>query len=273
MRVGIVSQAYYPRYGGITEHVHHTAVELRRRGHEVTIITSRFRDNPETNHSLGVERVGYNLLVPFNRAFVDLTIGLTLRQQLRRLFRAHDFDVLHTHCPNAPSLPILAVQEAECAQVGTFHAMAGRGLLQDAFRPYLARTVSRLDARIAVSKTAEASTRLYYPGHYHVIPNGVDVERFHPGVEPLGPWTDPGHVNLLFVGRLDPRKGLQYLLGAMPEVVERPGVAPGCWSSATPTCGRGSRRRSLPRCAASCTSSATCRAPTCRAGTRPVTSS
>jgi phosphatidylinositol alpha-mannosyltransferase len=221
MRVGIVSQAYYPRYGGITEHVHHTAVELRRRGHEVTIITSRFRDGQETNHSEGVERVGYNLLVPFNRAFVDLTIGLTLRQQLRRLFRAHDFEVLHTHCPNAPSLPILAVQEATCAQVGTFHAMAGRGLLQDAFQRYLAATVSRLDARIAVSETAEASTRLYYPGHYHVIPNGVDVERFHPRLEPLGQWSDPGRVNLLFVGRLDPRKGLQYLLGAMPEVVER----------------------------------------------------
>ena len=43
MRIGIVSQAYYPRYGGVTEHVHHTAVELRRRGHQVCVITSRFR--------------------------------------------------------------------------------------------------------------------------------------------------------------------------------------------------------------------------------------
>src|SRR5207244_1245106 len=195
--------------------------ELRRRGHEVTIITSRFRDAPEGNHSTGVERVGYNLLVPFNRAFVDLTVGLTLRQQLRRLFRAYDFEVLHTHCPNAPSLPILAVQEARCKQVGTFHATAGRSLLQDTFKGYLAKTVSRLDARIAVSKSAEASTRLYYPGHYHVIPNGVDVERFHPCLDPFDAWSDSGYVNILFVGRLDPRKGLQYLLGAMPEVVER----------------------------------------------------
>ncbi len=43
MRVGIVSQSYYPRYGGVTEHVHALAVELRRRGHEVTVLTSRFR--------------------------------------------------------------------------------------------------------------------------------------------------------------------------------------------------------------------------------------
>ena len=45
MRIGIVTQSYYPRYGGVTENAHNTAVELRRRGHEVTIITSRFREN------------------------------------------------------------------------------------------------------------------------------------------------------------------------------------------------------------------------------------
>jgi phosphatidylinositol alpha-mannosyltransferase len=81
--------------------------------------------------------------------------------------------------------------------------------------------VARLDARIAVSRTAEASSRLYYPGDYRVIPNGVDVERFHPDRPPFERWRDPSRVNLLFVGRLDPRKGLQYLLAAMPEVVER----------------------------------------------------
>src|SRR5262249_39294925 len=76
LKVGIVSQSYYPRYGGVTEHVHHTAVELRRRGHDVTIITSRFRDNPDGDMGNHVERLGYNLLVPFNRAFVDFTVGL-----------------------------------------------------------------------------------------------------------------------------------------------------------------------------------------------------
>jgi phosphatidylinositol alpha-mannosyltransferase len=44
MRIGIVTQSYYPRFGGVTEHVHHSAVELERLGHEVTIITSQFRN-------------------------------------------------------------------------------------------------------------------------------------------------------------------------------------------------------------------------------------
>lgn len=221
MKIGIVSQSYYPRYGGVTEHVHHTAVELRRRGHHVTIITSKFRKG-EMNHSAHVERIGYNVLVPFNRGFVDFTVGLTLRQELKRLMREYDFDIVHTHCPAAPSIPILAIQSATCPQVGTFHSTHPRGFLQDLFKSYLTDTVvSRLDARIAVSRTAEESAQLYYPGHYHIIPNGVDVERFHPGLEPFEQWRDPSRVNLLFVGRLDPRKGVQYLLAAMPEILER----------------------------------------------------
>jgi phosphatidylinositol alpha-mannosyltransferase len=219
VKIGIVSQSYYPRYGGVTEHVHHTAVELRRRGHEVLIITSRFRRG-ESSHD-GVVRVGYNVLVPFNKAFVDFTVGMRLRQQLREVFREQEFDILHTHCPTAPSLPIIAIQTGTCSQVGTFHTTGGRSFLQDAFHPLLSRITAKLDARIAVSETAAATAKLYYPGDYQVIPNGVDIDRFHPDAHPFAEWRDPGFVNLLFVGRLDPRKGLQHLIAAMPEIVSR----------------------------------------------------
>jgi phosphatidylinositol alpha-mannosyltransferase len=224
MRIGIVSQSYYPRYGGVTEHVHHLGVELRRRGHDVVIITSRFREGDDSSGALHVERVGHNLLVPFNRAWVDLTVGFKLRRELRAVLQEYDFDLLHTHVPVAPTLPVMAVQAATCPQVGTFHTTSGRSFLQDTFHGYLNRTVvAKLDGKIAVSRTARETALLYYPGDYVVIPNGVDVERFHPTVEPLHTWRDPQKVNVLFVGRLDPRKGLQYLLAAMPEVVERTG--------------------------------------------------
>jgi phosphatidylinositol alpha-mannosyltransferase len=219
MRIGIVSQSYYPRYGGVTEHVHHTAVELRRRGHDVTIVTSRFREGE--NGIPGVERIGHNVLVPFNRAFVDFTVGWNLRGDLERVFRQRDFDLLHVHCPTAPSIPVLAIENSICPVVGTFHTTAGRSFLMDLFRTRLTKVVGRLGARIAVSKTARQSAELYFPGNYEVIPNGVDVDRFHPGVEPFPEWRDPEIVNLLFVGRLDPRKGLDVLIAAMPEILER----------------------------------------------------
>ncbi len=220
MKIGIVSQSYYPRFGGVTEHVHHTATELQSRGHQVTVITSRFRGG-EAHYGVPVERVGYNVLIPFNRAFVDFSVGLRMKQDLRRLFRHHDFDLVHTHCPAAPSLPLMAVETAPGPQVATFHTTGGHGTLQDLFNGYLTRRLDRLHARIAVSDTARATAERAFGGRYSVIPNGVDVETFHPGVAPFESWRDPDHVNILFVGRLDPRKGLQYLIAAMPEVVER----------------------------------------------------
>src|SRR5262249_21525523 len=183
VRIGIVSQSYYPRYGGVTEHVHALAHELKRRGHEVTIITSFFRRG-EKGFTDGVLRIGWNILVPFNRAFVDFAIGLSLKRRLRRASRALDWDVVHVHNPAAPSLPLFAVQVSDRPTVGTFHSTGGRTALQDLFRPMLVRAMARLDGRIAVSTTAKTAAEIYHPGPYHVIPNGVDVERFHPLVPP-----------------------------------------------------------------------------------------
>jgi phosphatidylinositol alpha-mannosyltransferase len=222
VRIGIVSQSYYPRFGGVTEHVHHTAMELQRRGHAVTVVTSHFR-GAEADHGVPLERIGTNLLIPFNRAFVDFTVGFDLGGQLARVFRRHDFDIVHVHCPLAPSLPLMAIGRAACPVVGTFHSTGGRSLLQDLFREPLRRRVERLDARIAVSETARASAERYFPGEYHIVPNGVDVDRFHPSVAPFDDWRSQDRVNVLFVGRLDPRKGVHVLLAAWPEVAARTG--------------------------------------------------
>jgi phosphatidylinositol alpha-mannosyltransferase len=218
VKIGIVTQSYYPRYGGVTEHVHATGVELARRGHAVHVITSHFATNPQAD--LPVERIGRNLLVPYNRAFVDFTIGWNLKGQLRRLFRQHQFDVLHTHCPAAPSLPLLAVAAGDCPQVGTFH-MTGRNALQQLLKGPLTRRMARLDARVAVSPTARECAEHYFGGSYALIPNGVDVERFHPDNEPFHDWKSQDRINIVFVGRLDPRKGVEHLLMAVPEVVAR----------------------------------------------------
>lgn len=220
MKIGIITQAYYPIKGGVTEHVHATAEELRRRGHDVTIITAYFNRGDE-EWSDGVERIGRDLTLPINSAFVNVTIGLRLRWDLRRLAEKHQFDLLHIHNPLDPVLPMLSVLTLPMPKVGTFHTSKPSSFGFALFRkPIEQRVNQRLSVRIAVSEAAKQFYGMYFQGPWEIIPNGVDVARFHPEAKPMPRFTD-GKPNILFVGRMDPRKGVHIILDAFTRIAER----------------------------------------------------
>jgi phosphatidylinositol alpha-mannosyltransferase len=217
VKIGIVTQSYYPRPGGVTEVAHFSARELRKLGHDVTIITTHYTGSEPDEP--GVIRIGRNVLVYVNGAWVNMTVGAGLRGELRRIFERERFDIVHAHCPLVPTLPLLSLETALPRQkvVGTFHAAADRNFFYWFFRRYLEKRARRLDRRMAVSEAARAFVSSYFPGDYEIVPNGIDCARFRPGVEPLGEYRD-GRINVLFVGRMDPRKGVPYLCRAIPTI-------------------------------------------------------
>ncbi len=217
MKIGIVTQSYYPRPGGVTEVAHFSAKELRKLGHDVTIVTTSYTGSEREEP--GVIRIGRNVLVPVNGAWVNMTVGTGLRGELRRIFERERFDVVHAHCPLVPTLPLLSLETALPRQkvVGTFHAAADSNFFYWFFRRSLEKRARRLDRRVAVSEAARSFVSKYFPGHYEIVPNGIDCARFRPGIEPLARYRD-GRINVLFVGRMDPRKGVPYLCKAMPTI-------------------------------------------------------
>jgi phosphatidylinositol alpha-mannosyltransferase len=81
----------------------------------------------------------------------------------------------------------------------------------------IGRRLHKLHGRIAVSNMAMAYAQKNIPGDYVIIPNGIDTEFFNPDVKPLEEYSD-GKKNILFLGRLERRKGLIYLIKAFYDV-------------------------------------------------------
>lgn len=211
LRIGIVSQAYRPAVGGVTEHVAATARVLRLRGHDVTVITSRFGSENESEG--GVVRLGRNLLVRYNGAENNMTVGMRLPAHLDQVLRAGRFDVVHIHCPVSPVLPLLTLRLARCPVVGTFHSAVMSDLPFQLFGRFLLPLYRRIDRPLAVSDTARECAERHFPGPIEVVPNGVDRSRFRPGLPRLARYDDD-LPTILFVGRFDPRKGIPELMAA-----------------------------------------------------------
>ena len=204
MRIGIVTHAYYPHFGGVTENVAATSRALRRLGHRVTVITA---GSPGAAPEPEVVRIGGQCMVPWNGASVNFTYGRDLRRRLAALYRERRLDLVHIHCPLAPMLPLAALRAAAGRPVvGMFHATARSNLGYRLFRRALAREFERITVPVAVSQPARRFVAQYFPAGYRLVPNGVDLERFSPAVPPAAGLRRGGRRLILAMGRLDPRK-------------------------------------------------------------------
>jgi phosphatidylinositol alpha-mannosyltransferase len=216
LKIGIVTTTYHPYPGGVPEHVYHTCVELGRLGHDVRVVTTHFGSGRAPNEEQ-VIRIGRSVPIPANGSICPVAVDVRMRGKVRRVLLAERFDVLHLHEPLMPALCLAVLAEAEVPVVGTFHANNEGALGYRLFRPLLESYIDKLDARIAVSAAAVRTVSRHFGGEYTIIPNGVDIDRFSTAT-PAPPRGD-GSFNILFVGRLEPRKGAKFLLRAMPRIL------------------------------------------------------
>ncbi len=216
MRIALVSDWYYPKIGGVATHMHHLALKLRERGHEVTIVTNSRGELMED---------GINLLripgVVSPILDVNITYSLKSTRELNEFLR--DFDVIHSHHAFTP----LALKAAKAgrrmgkATVLTTHSISfahesrlweALGLTFPLFSKYL-KYPHRI---IAVSKAAKAFIEHFTDTPIEIIPNGVDDGIFRPvrNREKIKEeFSVEGRV-VLYVSRMSYRKGPHVLLNA-----------------------------------------------------------
>ena len=220
MKVCLVSPYDYMHPGGVTEHVRHLADTLRHRGNEVTVLAPSSKVGDD--HGIpGYVRIGRSVPVKSNGSVARIALSFHLVRRVRALLDSSDFDVVHYHEPLVPSLPITVLRFHRGANVGTFHTLARRNLGYYYGRPFLGRYFKRLHACIAVSAPARDFVARYFPGDYHIVPNGIDTSRFHPGHPPVAELRTEGMSTILFVGRMEQRKGFGILLEAYAQLRRR----------------------------------------------------
>jgi phosphatidyl-myo-inositol alpha-mannosyltransferase len=226
MKVGIVVPYSWSFWGAVVEHAELQADALQRLGVETRTIIGhdppgRFTSALHPRHGrhgrppADVLPVGRSVIVPANGTLPNIVLSPSSVLRIKQALERERFDVLHLHEPMTPAICTAVLALARTPMVATFHASGNLGWMRIASRTW-GFLADRLDHRIAVSEPARESQRRWLPGDYEIIPNGVLIP---PEAEAGG-----REHRIVFAGRQEPRKGLQILLRAWPEIRERTGA-------------------------------------------------
>ncbi|MGV0603619.1 glycosyltransferase family 4 protein [Mycolicibacterium sp. XJ1904] len=217
MRIGMVCPYSFDVPGGVQSHVLQLAEVMQSLGHHVSVLAP---SSPGAQLPDYVVSGGKAVPIPYNGSIARLRFGPATHRLVKRWLADGNFDVLHLHEPNAPSLSMLALNIAEGPIIATFHTSTTKSLTLTVFEPILRPMHEKIVGRIAVSDLARRWQMEALGSDAVVIPNGVDVAAFA-SAPLLDGYPRPGR-SVLFLGRFDePRKGMAVLLRALPTLVER----------------------------------------------------
>lgn len=205
MKVALICPYDLDRPGGVQDQVMRIARWLDARGHEATIV------GPGETGPPGAVLVGGSIVVRANRSAAPIAVDPRVGRRVKAAVAG--CDVIHIHEPFMPVVSLAATRIRSIPSVGTFHADAAPWT-RTALRlggPLARLVAGRVDVLTAVSDVARSSISAI--DNVRVIPNAIDVDAYG-GIPKV-----PGSV--VFVGRDDPRKGLDVLIEAWPLVIDQ----------------------------------------------------
>jgi len=226
MKIGMMADTYKPYISGITNYIDLNKRALESAGHEVYVFT--FGD---LEHKDDEPRVIRSPGVPL--ADTGFYLSLRYKTQYKKLLQT--MDIVHVHHPflsgrlaisycGHERIPIVFTNHTRYdlyaqARMPLMPEEVSHGLLQ----AYMPDFCEEMDLVISPSKGMEKILREYgVKSHVEVVPNGVDLTRFH-NANPLSRsdfgFTDED-ILLVYAGRIAPEKNLELLIQAFAGVAD-----------------------------------------------------
>ena len=219
IKIAQVCHTYYPHIGGVEAHIEEVTKGLVRQGYEVEVLTidnTGKLANDSVHNGVNVKRFRSRIPGSINEIFSS---SARLWEYLRR--NSHMYDIVHAHNYHALSSLYAAFTKSSNRFVFTPH-YHGAGsyffsdLLHFPYRIFGLQIFNKADKIICVSKFEKDLVLRKFKINAEkiaVIPNGINVDLFKSRIK-----KSKDFKSILYVGRLEKYKGIQFILKALPKL-------------------------------------------------------
>jgi phosphatidyl-myo-inositol alpha-mannosyltransferase len=207
---------------GVQNYVTSLGAELSKLGHEVHYICGDSSKSGLDNlHSFGkIARVS------FNGNIVGTPIPFSVKKsEINKMYLSHSFDIIHVMAPYSPSLAhkVIMAAPSSCRIVCTFHTLPlgkMQALATKLYKPTILNSLKKIRSFVSVSAPAASYLKAIWGIESIVIPNMVDLASITNMTEISKTTTTANRKSIVFVGRLEHRKGPEYLVRAFAMMLD-----------------------------------------------------